>query len=178
MTSDSQLLAKHVDAIAVVVQAGSDKRGMLMRMLNQLDGQRADVLGVILNGVKSATGGYFRKSYEEFYRYGERPGRKGKAKAQKKPSRRSRADAADREPVAVAAAPAADPSPLVDGPAHGKRAGVNGSNGHGPADDDTPGFVDAGDSGPELEDMFADFDDDDGSDGHDDGHDDGPPRLT
>lgn len=69
LTSDSQLLSKHVDAIAVVVQAGSDKRGMLGRMLRQLDGQRADVLGVILNGVKSSVGGYFRKSYEDFYRY-------------------------------------------------------------------------------------------------------------
>lgn len=69
LTSDSQMLSKHVDAIAVVVNAGTDKRGMLGRMLNQLDGQRADVLGVILNGVKSSAGGYFRKSYEDFYRY-------------------------------------------------------------------------------------------------------------
>src|SRR5690606_15601158 len=68
LTSDSQLLSKHVDAIAVVVKAGTDKRGMLSRMLSQLDGQRADVLGIILSGVQSAAGGYFRKSYEEFYR--------------------------------------------------------------------------------------------------------------
>ena len=71
LTSDSQLLSKHVDAIAAVVQASSDKRGMLGRMLSQLDGQRADVLGAILNGVKSSAGGYFRKSYEDFYRYRE-----------------------------------------------------------------------------------------------------------
>jgi hypothetical protein len=38
-------------------------------MLRQLDGQRADILGVILNGVRSSAGGYFRKSYEAFYRY-------------------------------------------------------------------------------------------------------------
>ncbi|MEM7624297.1 MAG: polysaccharide biosynthesis tyrosine autokinase [Planctomycetota bacterium] len=90
LTSDSQLLSKHVDAIAVVVQAGIDKRGMLGRMLNQLDGQRADVLGVILNGVKSAAGGYFRKSYEDFYRYrqadsfgGDRASAAGKPKKDK-----------------------------------------------------------------------------------------------
>lgn len=71
LTSDSQLLSKHVDAIAVVVRADVDKRGMLSRMFGQLDGQRADVLGVILNGVQSAAGGYFRKSYEDFYRYRE-----------------------------------------------------------------------------------------------------------
>ncbi|MEM1445494.1 MAG: polysaccharide biosynthesis tyrosine autokinase [Planctomycetota bacterium] len=69
LTSDAQLLAKHVDAIAVVVRAGSDKRGMVERMLAKLDGQRADVLGIILNGVQSSAGGYFRKSYEDFYNY-------------------------------------------------------------------------------------------------------------
>ncbi|MEM6458022.1 MAG: polysaccharide biosynthesis tyrosine autokinase [Planctomycetota bacterium] len=88
LTSDSQMLSKHVDAIAVVVNAGSDQRGMLGRMLNQLDGQRADVLGVILNGVKSAAGGYFRQSYEQFYQYREagdrsekNAGRKGRRAA-------------------------------------------------------------------------------------------------
>ena len=30
---------------------------------------QAESLGVILNGVRSSVGGYFRKSYEEFYRY-------------------------------------------------------------------------------------------------------------
>jgi len=87
LTSDSQMLSKHVDAIAVVVNAGNDKRGMLGRMLNQLDGQRADVLGIVLNGVKSSAGGYFRKSYEDFYRYrqtdGMDVGRNGKPKKTK-----------------------------------------------------------------------------------------------
>ena len=37
-----------------------------------------NLLGVILNGVRSSVGGYFRKNYEEFYRYREvgRPGAK------------------------------------------------------------------------------------------------------
>ncbi|MEO0514999.1 MAG: polysaccharide biosynthesis tyrosine autokinase [Planctomycetota bacterium] len=87
LTSDSQMLSKHVDAIAVIVNAGNDKRGMLGRMLNQLDGQRADVLGIVLNGVKSSAGGYFRKSYEDFYRYRQSDtldtGRNGKAKTKK-----------------------------------------------------------------------------------------------
>lgn len=69
LTSDSQLLAKQVDAISIVVRASRDQRGMVERMLRRLDGQRADVLGVILNGVKSAAGGYFRKSYQDFYNY-------------------------------------------------------------------------------------------------------------
>ena len=69
LTSEARLLAKYVDAVAVVVQAGRDARGMVQRTLKRLDGQRADVLGVILNGVRAARGGYYRKSYREFYRY-------------------------------------------------------------------------------------------------------------
>lgn len=71
LTTDAQLLAKHVDSITVVVRAGRDKRGMVERTLRQLDGQRADVLGVVLNGVKSSRGGYFRRSYRDYYRYHE-----------------------------------------------------------------------------------------------------------
>lgn len=71
LTSDSQLLAKQVDAVAMVVRAEMEKRGMIERMDRQLTGYRADILGVILNGVKSNAGGYFRKSYREFYAYRE-----------------------------------------------------------------------------------------------------------
>ena len=98
LTSDSQLMAKHVDAIAVVVQAGSDKRGMVARMLARLDGQRADVLGVILNGVTTSAGGYFRKSYEAFYNYrgeGDRPVLR--SASSDRPLRLNRGDSVDRE---------------------------------------------------------------------------------
>ncbi len=106
LTSDSQLLSKHVDAIAIVVNAGSDKRGMLGRMLSQLDGQRADVLGVILNGVKSSAGGYFRKSYEDFYRYRDDQGsldrkRNGKAKTHRQPAASTKVKGRELEPLEI-----------------------------------------------------------------------------
>ena len=69
LTSDSSLMVKHVDAAAFVVRAMEDMRGMVGRMLRQLSGQRAEVLGVILNGVRSSAGGYFRKNYKAFYSY-------------------------------------------------------------------------------------------------------------
>ncbi|MEM7680381.1 MAG: AAA family ATPase [Planctomycetota bacterium] len=69
LTAEARLLVKQVDALAIVVRAGDDKRGMLGRMIGQLDGNRADLLGVILNGVRSAAGGYFRENYEQFYAY-------------------------------------------------------------------------------------------------------------
>lgn len=119
LTSDSQMLSKHVDAIAVIVNAGSDKRGMLGRMLNQLDGQRADVLGIILNGVKSSAGGYFRKSYEDFYRYRQSEAaegsRNGKAKTKKEKAPKAKKNrkldkngGIDRNPIEeeISAAPA------------------------------------------------------------------------
>ncbi|MAE66637.1 MAG: hypothetical protein CMJ18_20405 [Phycisphaeraceae bacterium] len=69
VASDSKLLTKQVDALVLVIRAKSEKRGMVSRILRELDGQRADLLGVLLNGVKSSTGGYFRKNYQAFYRY-------------------------------------------------------------------------------------------------------------
>jgi polysaccharide biosynthesis transport protein len=71
LSSESQVLSKHVDAVAVIVRAGSDKRGMIERMVGQFTGQRADLLGIVLNGVQSSVGGYFRSSFREFYRYRE-----------------------------------------------------------------------------------------------------------
>jgi len=74
LASESAQLAKYMDAVVVVVRAMVDMRGMVERMLRQLTGHRADVLGVILNGATSSAGGYFRKSYEEFYSYHEQNG--------------------------------------------------------------------------------------------------------
>ncbi|MEX0776316.1 MAG: polysaccharide biosynthesis tyrosine autokinase [Phycisphaeraceae bacterium] len=81
LAAETQMLAKHADAMLVVVRAMADKRGMITRMLRQVEGMRADVLGAVLNGVRSSTGGYFRKSYEEFYRYNQpAPTPKGRGK--------------------------------------------------------------------------------------------------
>lgn len=74
LTSESQLLSRHVDAVVAVVRAMQDKRGLVGRMLRQLDGHRADLLGVIVNGVRSSTGGYFKKNYEAFYKYRQEAG--------------------------------------------------------------------------------------------------------
>ncbi len=71
LTSECQMLAKHVDATLMVVRAMSDKRGMIGRMLQRFEGQRSAVLGVVLNGARSSVGGYYRKNYEAFYRYNQ-----------------------------------------------------------------------------------------------------------
>lgn len=69
LTSEAQILSKHVDAMAIVVRAGRDQRGMVARMIRQLDGSNAVLLGVILNAVRHNTGGYFKKNFEAFRKY-------------------------------------------------------------------------------------------------------------
>ncbi|QQE13009.1 polysaccharide biosynthesis tyrosine autokinase [Planctomycetota bacterium] len=69
LTSESQILCKYVDAVAIVVHASQDKRGMVERLQNKVRGNRAELLGIILNAVESSVGGYFKKNYEAFHRY-------------------------------------------------------------------------------------------------------------
>ncbi len=69
IASDAQLMARSVDAMVMVVRAVEDTRGMIARMLDLFEGQRADVLGVVLNGARRAKSGYFRESFREFTRY-------------------------------------------------------------------------------------------------------------
>ncbi len=95
LATDAQLLARHLDAMAIVVRAEQDKRGMVERMIRQLDGQRADVLGLVLNGVRPSAGGYFKRSYREFYRYRalQGPVGNGRGEAPEEPRRRLESDA-------------------------------------------------------------------------------------
>jgi capsular exopolysaccharide synthesis family protein len=69
LTSESLMLARQVNGVVCVVRASRDKRGMVGRMLRELEAADANVLGVVLNGVQASAGGYFRKNYAEFYRY-------------------------------------------------------------------------------------------------------------
>jgi hypothetical protein len=73
----SQLEARY-DIILIVLRAMSDKRGMIGRMIRQFSGLRADLLGAVLNRARSSAGGYFRESYQEFYRYQKAPAKSGK----------------------------------------------------------------------------------------------------
>ena len=69
LTSDAQLLSRHVDAMVLVSRAQSDTRGMLQRLYRELDGQRADILGIVLNGVQASVGGYLKQNFREFHDY-------------------------------------------------------------------------------------------------------------
>ncbi len=73
ITSDAQLIAKSVDAMVMVIRAVADKRGMIGRMLDLFEGQRADVLGLVLNGARTAKSGYFGKNFRQFTLYHQPP---------------------------------------------------------------------------------------------------------
>ncbi len=76
VASDALMLARYVDASMLVVQAPSERRGMVGRFLGQLSNQRADMIGVVLNRVRSARGGYFRQNFRQFYRYHNEAGKR------------------------------------------------------------------------------------------------------
>ena len=101
LTSDAQLLSRHVDAMVLVSRARTDTRGMLQRLYRELDGQRADILGIVLNGVQSSAGGYLKRNFREFHAYSGTDRREA-------PRTRTAAPAATAVAAAAATAPAAN----------------------------------------------------------------------
>ena len=67
LATDSTLIAKNVDATALVVRAMSEKRGQVGRIMQTMNDHKTAMIGVILNGVRSSAGGYFRKNYRDFF---------------------------------------------------------------------------------------------------------------
>jgi capsular exopolysaccharide synthesis family protein len=69
VVSDSVVLATLVDGVVLVVRAGANTHGIVVRTRELLHRVGAHMLGVALNGVRATAGGYLRKSYETFYDY-------------------------------------------------------------------------------------------------------------
>jgi len=69
IVGEARILAGRADAAVLITRAMKDKRGLVARILQQLQGLRADCLGLVLNDVRSSAGGYFRRNYRVFYEY-------------------------------------------------------------------------------------------------------------
>jgi len=69
VSSDAYTLAAKCDASLLVIRAYSEKRGLVTRLRGKFDEANAEFMGVIVNGVRSAAGGYFKKNYLETHRY-------------------------------------------------------------------------------------------------------------
>jgi Mrp family chromosome partitioning ATPase len=64
-------LAQKADATVLVVRANAEKRGMVARVRNELADARSEFLGVIVNGVRAAAGGYLKGNIKAAAEYHE-----------------------------------------------------------------------------------------------------------
>ncbi len=69
IVSDSKLLANRVQAVLLVARAMKEKRGLVSRLIHQFGSGKAELLGLVINAVRTATGGYYRRNFEAFYAY-------------------------------------------------------------------------------------------------------------
>jgi len=69
VSSDAFTIAARVDASLLVIRAYAETRGLVTRLRGKLDEASSEFMGVIVNGVRSAAGGYFKKNYLETHRY-------------------------------------------------------------------------------------------------------------
>lgn len=60
VAGDAVALGQACDASILVVRALAEKRGMVARLRNELAETRGEFLGVLVNGVKSSSGGYLK----------------------------------------------------------------------------------------------------------------------
>ena len=67
--ADAKLLTPLVGGVIVVVGSGVSTLGMVRRCLLELNQVKANVMGVILNGVRHTPGGYLTRNQQLFYGY-------------------------------------------------------------------------------------------------------------
>jgi capsular exopolysaccharide synthesis family protein len=71
VVSETVALAPRVDGVVTVVRARTNSRGLLQRLRDELRKTKAEQLGVVLNAVRSSTGGYYGKEIRKYYEYQE-----------------------------------------------------------------------------------------------------------
>lgn len=69
VSGDGLAIANRCDAVVLVVRALNEKRGLVNRIRVQLSGARAELIGVVVNGVKASAGGYFKRNIQATHEY-------------------------------------------------------------------------------------------------------------
>ncbi|GMV24210.1 MAG: hypothetical protein AMXMBFR58_02410 [Phycisphaerae bacterium] len=69
VSGDGMAVANRCDSSMLVVKAMSETRGMVARLTNDLNDARAEMLGVLVNGVRSTAGGYLRTNIKATHAY-------------------------------------------------------------------------------------------------------------
>ena len=72
VSSDASALCTRVDAAIMVVRAFSEKRGMIARLQNEMNDGHSELLGIVINGIRSAAGGYMRRNIRTAHAYQDR----------------------------------------------------------------------------------------------------------
>lgn len=72
--ADAKLIAPLADGVLVIVGAGASSLGMVRRCLYELNQIKANVLGVVLNGLRRTPGGYMGKNHKLYYGYSHESG--------------------------------------------------------------------------------------------------------
>ncbi len=73
VSGDGMAIANRADAVALVVRALNEKRGLVNRLRSQLSETHAEMLGVIVNAVRSSAGGYFKRNIQATHAYQSQP---------------------------------------------------------------------------------------------------------
>lgn len=74
MLVDAMMLVKHVDAIAYVIMSDFARRRYIIKGVEELSNSDAPIVGCILNGGSTRSGGYYGYKYGYGYRYGYKYG--------------------------------------------------------------------------------------------------------
>jgi polysaccharide biosynthesis transport protein len=69
VAGDAGILANITDASMLVVRAMSEKRGQVARMSRELSDANSEFIGIVVNAVRSAAGGYMRKNIRTSFNY-------------------------------------------------------------------------------------------------------------
>ena len=70
VAGDAMVLANMVDSAVLVVRAYHEQRGLVARLVHQLNDAHCELLGVVLNRPRGTAGGYFKKNYAVMAGYG------------------------------------------------------------------------------------------------------------
>jgi len=74
LMAEAKLLAPVADGVILVVGVNVSSGGMVKRCLRELRDVGANVIGVVLNGVRPTRGGYLAQNLEQYYSYADRRG--------------------------------------------------------------------------------------------------------
>ncbi len=69
VAGDALVLANKLDSAVLVVRASQEHRGLVARLINQLNDTKCELLGILLNRPRGTAGGYFKKNFATMAAY-------------------------------------------------------------------------------------------------------------